>query len=102
AQFPLFLPAALFGCLAIYSVYILRTTSRGQDYRALSPLSYAQAARGGPTPNPELQLRRDSPVSSTTSAHRIPPASHWMGPMLCTDRKSTRLNSSHVASSYAV
>src|SRR3989454_5849967 len=60
-----------------------------------------QARRRQPAPGWADGPRR--PVSGVREIGRSPPESVWLGPGdRCTDRKSTRLNSSHLVISYAV
>src|SRR5207253_10512350 len=49
-----------------------------------------------------LRFQLENPANSSTSTHVRPCKPIFLGSTLSRDRKSTRLNSSHVASSYAV
>src|SRR5262245_63718642 len=71
----------------------------GRDRQRLSKCGRAE--RAGKNPAPEEDSAAEEPAGCTAilgAGRRVTPSDHSLAP----DRKSTRLNSSHLGSSYAV
>src|SRR5699024_12568424 len=92
------LHSPLYAFLAAASLLLLLSTIRPPPLPNLFP--YTTLFRSRPAAGLRAQPRAAAAGRRNRSAHRQSPAS--AAASTATDRKSTRLNSSHVSSSYAV
>src|SRR6266508_5549587 len=92
-----FRPCVARSVTAVVSVTSILLTARSASKRRVGQLRFR-----GPSEGRKQTLRGDSAVPAPTSPTAMARGGPGGAPKVTRDRKSTRLNSSHVATSYAV